>query len=155
MKILFLQEQPCIRSLKYAIGLKARQNDVKLYFGYRGSTLSEFYGYGNEFFDVWHKVNGDLERGIDLIVHRVKPDLIHCHNAPDALTVASINILKDDIPIIHDVHDLLSLRKTEYDDGLSREKTASDRIKHEERTAIEGSDGLITVSEAIIEIAAQ
>lgn len=153
MRILFLQEQPCIRSLKYAVGLKSYESNVKLTFGYCGLTLNDFYGYGDELFDAWHKINGDVEREIISIVKRVKPDLIHCHNARDALTVASISLFKGVIPIVHDIHDLLSLRNTQYDDGLERDNVTPERIRQEEEIALERSDGVIAVSEAILKIA--
>ncbi len=40
-------------------------------------------------------------------------DLIHSHNAPDFLTESTIKSAGS-IPIIHDNHDVLSLRKTRY-----------------------------------------
>jgi len=155
MRILFLQEQPCIRALKYAQGLRSLGNSFKLFFGYRGSTLDDYYGHGGDLFEEWFKIGGDFERDIESIAKQVEPDLIHCHNAPDSLTVSSLRLFKDVIPIIHDIHDLLSLRKTPYDDGLERERMSLDLIRSEEKTAMEGSDGLIAVSEAILEIAAR
>ncbi len=153
MKILFLQEQPCIRALKYALGLRSLGNAIKLIFGYNGSTLDDYYGHGDDLFDEWFKISDNFERDIESIAQQVQPDLIHCHNAPDSLTVACLRLFKGVIPIVHDIHDLLSLRKTPYDDGLERERLSSDLIRREERAAIEGSDGLIAVSEAILEIA--
>ena len=49
-RVLFLQQQPCIRALKYAVGLRAAVPDVELGFSYRGGTLSEWYGAGDELF---------------------------------------------------------------------------------------------------------
>lgn len=42
-------------------------------------------------------------------------DLVHCHNEPDILTVAA---LAGDVPVIHDTHDLISLRGA-HDPNLS------------------------------------
>jgi glycosyltransferase involved in cell wall biosynthesis len=135
------------------VGLKSQSSDVQLFFGYRGSTLSGYYGHGDELFDAWFKISEDFERDIDSITSHVQPDLIHCHNAPDSLTVATLKLFKGKIPVIHDIHDLLTLRKTRYDDGLKRKDDSSGKIKLEEKAAAEGSDGLIAVSETILEIA--
>ena len=43
MRVLFLQQQPCVRALKYAVGL---EGEVELGFAYRGRTLSDLYGAG-------------------------------------------------------------------------------------------------------------
>ena len=77
MKILFLQEQPCIRTLKYAVGLKSQSSDVQLFFGYRGSTLSGYYGHGDELFDTWYRIMEDFERDIDSIVSKIQPVTIN------------------------------------------------------------------------------
>ncbi len=153
MKILFLQEQPCIRALKYARGLRSYRNDLLLFFGYCGKTLDLFYGKGNEFFNGWHKLKNQTDYELKEIVKRVNPELIHCHNAPDSLTVQCIRLFRGKIPIVHDVHDLLSIRHTKYDDGIERKNLNSAQITGEEKTAFEKSDGIITVSEAILEIA--
>jgi hypothetical protein len=44
--------------------------------------------------------------------------VIHGHNLPDRLTVLAREIVGGRVPIIHDVHDLRSLRVTPYEDGL-------------------------------------
>ena len=152
MKVLFLQEQPCIRSFKYAKGLLSLTNEFELFFAYRGKTLNGIYGHGDELFEDWFRIEGDLISSIETIAGNVRPDIIHCHNGPDTLTVAAIQALGGSVPIIHDIHDLLSLRTTIYDDGLDRGELDRDRTLEEERLAIEESDGLIAVSPAILEI---
>ena len=57
MNILFLQEQPCVRTLKYAQGLKEYDGNIKLSFGYYGKTLTQLYGTGDELFCHWIKMN--------------------------------------------------------------------------------------------------
>ncbi|GAH95625.1 unnamed protein product, partial [marine sediment metagenome] len=153
MKILFLEEQPCIRALKYAVGLKRCYSDIQLYFGYCGKSLTEFYGFGDEYFDGWFKLIGRTDKSINYIIKNTIPDLIHCHNAPDTLTVSTLEFFKGQIPIIHDVHDLMSLRKTIYDDGIQREETLFEKKLTEERIALEHSDAIITVSEALFDAA--
>ena len=94
MKILFLQPQPCIRTLKYAKGLrKALKNDVFMVFGYLYKTLTELYGYGDELFDGFMKLDErSLERSIRGLVEKYRPDIINSHNAPDFLTVSRARI---------------------------------------------------------------
>ena len=40
MRVLFLQQQPCVRALKYAVALRATFPKVRLGFAYQGKTLS-------------------------------------------------------------------------------------------------------------------
>ncbi|UCC39328.1 MAG: glycosyltransferase [Candidatus Aminicenantes bacterium] len=155
MRILFLEEQPCIRALKYAKGLRSNYKDIELYFGYRGLTLDGFYGHGEELFVEWFKLNSNTALTLKSIVDKINPDIIHSHNAPDSLTVAAIQAFKGVIPIVHDVHDLMTIRHTAFDDGIERMEAPPDRIEHEEKIALEKSDGVIAVSEAILEIASQ
>ena len=88
MKILFFQEQPCIRTFKYAKGLRFFYNEIDLNFGYIGETLNGFYGKGDELFDGWFKIYKGTDGELKSIVRKTNPDVIHCHNAPDSLTVA-------------------------------------------------------------------
>ena len=148
MRLLFLQPQPCIRALKLAKGLKgALGEDVSLVFGYLDRTLTELYGYGDEFFDEFVKLSReDPEKGISELVERYKPDIIHSHNAPDFLTVSAINAV-DNIPIIHDTHDALTMRKMGYYAGDNE-----DRIQEyakEEKIANEVSNGRLYVTEGV------
>ena len=50
MRVLFLQRQPCIRAMKYAIGLHAGVPGLRLGFAYQGRTLTSWYGAGDEAF---------------------------------------------------------------------------------------------------------
>jgi len=51
LRVLFLQPQPCIRMLKYAIGLKeCLNNSISLSLAYLGHSLETLYGYGSEYF---------------------------------------------------------------------------------------------------------
>lgn len=71
MRVLFLQPQPCIRTLKYAKVLrKALKNNVFMAFGYLYKTLTERYGYSDELFDGFVKLD---ERSIrDELVEQLK-----------------------------------------------------------------------------------
>ncbi len=152
MKLLFLQDQPCIRALKYAEGLRARHADVRLSFAYSGHTLSEFYGHGDECFERWFRLGDDPGATLREIVTRHDIDLIHSHNAPDTLTKLCIELFGGTIPIVHDIHDLMSARETAYEDGISRRHDAL-AWREDERHAIEGSDAVIAVSQEILGIA--
>ncbi|MBL7074287.1 glycosyltransferase [candidate division KSB1 bacterium] len=155
MNVLFLQEQPCIRALKYAHGLKKYGKKLRLFFGFCGKTLSELYGHGDELFLEWIKLDGVPEEAIPDIIKGLRIDLIHSQNAPDDLTVASIRSLGNGFPIIHDIHDLISIRNTPYDDGIDRINPHHQHVWKQERTAIEQSRGIIAVSEEIISIVRQ
>jgi len=148
MRILFLEPQPCIRALKIAKGLKwALGDDISIVFGYLDRTLTELYGYGDELFDEFVKLNReDPEKSISELAERIKPHIIHSHNAPDFLTVSAINAVED-IPIIHDTHDAITMRKMGYYAGDDK-----DRIKEyaeEEKIANEESDGRVYVTEGV------
>ena len=123
--------------MKLAQGLKwALGEDISLVFGYLDRTLTELYGYGDEFFDEFVKLNReDLNKSISELVERIKPNLIHSHNAPDFLTVSAINAV-DNIPIIHDSHDALTMRKMGYyagdDEGRILEYAEEEKKANEE-----------------------
>jgi hypothetical protein len=53
MRILFLQQQPCMRALKYAAALRSSFPKIRLGFAYQGQTLSGWYGSGDELFERW------------------------------------------------------------------------------------------------------
>jgi len=102
LDILFVQEFPCIRNYKMARALKSKGHKVSL--AYTRAKLSQIYNLND---DVYHKLIpvGDFRQLWD--VSRFY-DIIHCHNEPDVLTV---NCLAGDSPVIHDTHDLISLRE--------------------------------------------
>jgi len=147
LTILFLQPQPCVRALKYAQGLRyAMNNRIRLVFGYLYHKLNRLYGYGDELFDDFTKLKKrNIPYEVRKLVNKVGPDLIHSHNAPDFLTVAAIEATNS-IPVIHDVHDPLSLRNTNYyADG----RQESLLFQEHERIANEESDGRIYVTEGV------
>lgn len=148
MNVLFVHRQPCIRTLKYATALRSAAPDIDVAFAYQGKTLSQFYGSGDELFSQWYQLPyvvdpvAELEDAID----RFRPDVIHCHNLPDTLTVSAQQAARGRMPVIHDVHDFQSLRKTPYEDGFP---DPPDPLA-DERIAVEDSDGLITVSDRLL-----
>jgi glycosyltransferase involved in cell wall biosynthesis len=147
LRVLFLQQQPCVRALKYAVGLAGQ---VTLGFAYRGRTLSELYGAGDELFDAWYPLGDDPAAALPAIVDAFAPDVIHSHNLPDQLTVLALDTAR--VPGIHDVHDMQSLRRTPYEDGFPE---PSDPLALERRAA-EESAALVTISpELVAELAAR
>ena len=154
MHVLYVQQQPCIRALKYAEGLRKMHSEIRLSFAYLGKTLTELYGHGDECFETWFQLNDDPSEDLRDIVATYGVNLIHSHNAPDTLTNLCIDLFSGEIPIVHDIHDLMSVRKTAYEDGIKRTDNDSN-WREEERSAIERSDAVITVSEAIFNIARQ
>ena len=146
MRVLFLQPQPCIRALKYAQGFK-NIPDVEVYFGYFDQTLTEFYGYGDELFEKFIKLDKkNPERGIKDAVEKYDVEIIHSHNAPDFLTASAIKAV-DNLPVIHDNHDVLSLRKTKY--GKNSLEPDGIEVLETEKFANEKSDGRIYVTEGL------
>ena len=102
LNILFVQESPCIRNYKMATALRSRGHKVSL--AYTKAKLSQMYKGLSD--DVYNEC-------IQLQSHRhlwdisKNYDIVHCHNEPDILTVAA---LAGDAPVVHDTHDLISLR---------------------------------------------
>lgn len=142
MRVLFLQQQPCVRALKYAVGLAERAPDVTLGFAYRGRTLTELYGRGDELFEGWWRLGDDPAAALPEILADFAPDVIHSHNLPDELTVLALDETDGRIPVIHDVHDMQSLRRTPYEDGYPE---PADPLALERR-AVEESAAVVTVS---------
>jgi glycosyltransferase involved in cell wall biosynthesis len=143
VRVLFLQRQPCIRALKYAVGLRGLDEDVTLGFAYQGGTLTEWYGSGDELFAAWWRLpHPDPGDAIARAVAEFRPDIVHSHNLPDLLTVLALDAVGGGVPVVHDVHDMQSLRRTPYEDGFDD----PDDPLELERAAVEGCDGLIAVS---------
>ena len=147
MRVLFLQRQPCIRTLKYAIGLREARPAVQLGFACQGATLSGWYGAGDELFDRWWQLDTDAVTGLRRVLDEFRPDLVHSHNLPDGLTVAALEAAGGRVPVIHDSHDMQSLRQTPYEDGFPE----PDDPLVLERRAVEGCAALVTVSEEMLE----
>ncbi len=105
LKILFIQDSPCIRNYKYAAALRKRGHKVTL--AYFEKKLSERYnGMSDDVYDNSIKIT-DFKQLWEISKNY---DLIHSHNEPDYYTVAA---MAGSIPVIHDTHDLISLRSPE------------------------------------------
>jgi glycosyltransferase involved in cell wall biosynthesis len=147
MRVLFLQQQPCVRALKYAVALRGALPGIALGFAYQGKTLSEWYGSGDELFEHWWDLGSAPAENLRAAVDEFRPDLIHSHNLPDSLTVIALELFEGRVPVVHDVHDLQSLRQTPYEHGFPepREPLALERL------AIEQCSALVAVSEELLD----
>lgn len=150
MRVLFLQRQPCVRALKYAVSLRGAMPDLDLGFAYQGKTLTEFYGTGDELFDGWWNLGDEVQpiERLAAAIAEFEPDVIHSHNLPDVLTVLALDLVGETIPVVHDIHDLQSLRATPYRDGFPEPVDPAGL----ERTAIEGASAVITVSPELVDV---
>lgn len=102
LNILFVQDAPCIRNYKMASALRSRGHSVTL--AWTRARLSQMYpGLDDTTYTACiqlttHKQLWDLSG---------QYDIVHCHNEPDILSVAA---LAGKAPVVHDTHDLISLR---------------------------------------------
>jgi glycosyltransferase involved in cell wall biosynthesis len=153
VRILFLQRQPCIRALKYALALRGARPEIALGFAYQGRTLSGWYGSGDDLFEGWWRLDaGDPASGLAAAIEAFRPTLIHSHNLPDALTVLALEVVDGRIPVVHDAHDMQSLRHTPYEDCFDDPADPAAL----EKAAVEGCAALVAVSsEMLDEIAAR
>lgn len=146
MRVLFLQRQPCIRTLKYAAGLRSASDAVEIGFAYQGRSLDDWYGTGDDLFDRWWRL-GPAGEGLEAVLDEFRPEVVHGHNLPDRLTVAALELTAGAVPVIHDVHDLQSLRRTPYEDGWPE---PADPLALE-RAAVEGATAVIAVSPEMVD----
>lgn len=102
LNILFVQEVPCIRNYKMAVALISRGHRVSL--AYSKAPLSKVYpGLSDDIYDSCFQLQS-IRQLWDISENY---DVIHCHNEPDTLTVVA---LSGEAPVVHDTHDLISLR---------------------------------------------
>lgn len=102
LNLLFVQEAPCIRNYKMTSALRARGHRVSL--AYTKADLSQMYkGLDNDTYDEVIQLR-DNRHFWDLCGGY---DLVHCHNEPDQLSVVALG---GAAPVVHDTHDLISLR---------------------------------------------
>jgi glycosyltransferase involved in cell wall biosynthesis len=147
MRILFLQQQPCVRALKYAVALRSAFPNIRLAFAYQGKTLSGWYGSGDELFERWWDLGSEPIKELKRAREEFRPDLIHSHNLPDSLTAIALELFAGRVPVVHDVHDLQSLRRTPCEHGFPEPPEALAL----ERLAIEECSALVTVSDELLE----
>ena len=146
LRVLFLQQQPCVRTLKYGAALRATRPNLEVGFAFEGQTLSDWYGTGDDLFDRWWRLGPEPGADLARVVREFRPDLVHSHNLPDSLTVLAQEICGDRVPVVHDVHDLQSLRRTPYEAGFPEPE---DPLVLEQR-AVEHSAAVIAVSDEML-----
>ncbi len=109
--------------------------------------MTELYGYGDEYFDRVVKLKKeDIDGSVAKLVEDYDPYLIHSHNAPDYLTGSAINVASER-PIIHDVHDSLTMRNTGYTEN--DDETVIQNYAVDEKKACSDCDGRVYVSRAL------
>jgi glycosyltransferase involved in cell wall biosynthesis len=144
--VLFLRPQPAIRSLKYILAFNDVKADIEPYHAYTAKTLTQLYGYGDEFFKKFVRLDlRSLGDDLKQLIKDFSIELIHSQNAPDILTRVAIEVA-DQIPIIHENQDAISLRRTPY--------TPEGRLDEQlvdERMANEMCDARIHVSQGLLE----
>lgn len=101
MKILMVHQIPCIRMRKEALALKSEYSSIEVYLVHH-YTKCDTSGFDGVY------VYEDIVT-LNEVIRSVDPDIIHCHNEPNE-TVLMVMALPYDTPIIHDTHDLISLR---------------------------------------------
>jgi hypothetical protein len=136
-----------MRALKLAAGLRSAFPSIRLGFAYQGTTLTQWYGSGDELFERWWNIGSEPTKGLRAAREEFRPDLVHSHNLPDSLTVIALELFAGRIPVVHDVHDLQSLRQTPYEDGFPEPR----KPLALEQLAVEGCSALVTVSEELLE----
>ncbi|MFC1558490.1 glycosyltransferase [candidate division KSB1 bacterium] len=130
LKILFVQECPCIRNYKMAKALKSAGHRVSL--AYTTGKISDLYQLDDS---VYYELIPITEFRQMWEISKFY-DIIHCHNEPDVMTV---NCLAGEGPVIHDTHDMVSLRHP--DDST---------LKYFEGVANRGADGRIYCTDVLI-----
>jgi glycosyltransferase involved in cell wall biosynthesis len=134
--------------MKYAVALRAEHPEIELGFAYQGTTLTGWYGVGDELFTRWWRLpRRDPAAAIEEVVDEFGPDLIHSHNLPDLLTVLALETVGDRVPVVHDVHDMQSLRSTPYEDGFDDPEDPAAL----EAAAVGGCAALVAVSQEMLD----
>ena len=148
LSLLFLQPQPCIRTLNYAKALKdVLGSKISISLAHTGQELGTLYGYGEEYFDNVSIRKGESHASfVSKAIEEASPDIIHSHNAPDYLTIAA-NKVSRGIPVVHDTHEVLSLHHSGYFSSDNEESLSHYAL--EEKAANEGSDARVYASHGI------
>jgi glycosyltransferase involved in cell wall biosynthesis len=146
LRVLLLRPQPAIRSLKYVLAFNEVNAQIEPYHGYTAKTITGLYGYGDEYFRKLVRLDlGKLVVEIKWLVKDFHIDLIHSQNAPDFLTRAAVEAT-DEVPIIHENQDAISLRRTPYTPESDVERELAD-----EKIANEMCDARIHVSRGLMD----
>jgi len=117
MNVLVLSYHCCIRVIKQYMALMTR-DDVTVFHLQHGIA-------NKECLPLLPRCSFYLDQAQLEIKLRMMDDIdvIHCHNDPDWLVEVARRI-KPDTPIIHDVHDLASMRDFQVDELIDQERRA-------------------------------
>lgn len=144
--MLFLRPQPAIRSLKYVLAFRNVNARIEPYHAYTAKTLAQIYGCGDEYFKKFVRLDSRrLGEELKRLVEDLSVELIHSQNAPDTLTRVAIEVI-DEIPVIHENQDTISLRRTPYTPESNLDEELVD-----ERIANQMCDARIHVSQGLLE----
>jgi len=125
LKVLFFQNQLCARAWRAARTLADHGVSVslaELKCPPSGKDYSIFETVHK--IDVGHDIRSMVEgrkriaSGIKAFVKDGNYSLIHSHNSPDNLGALSIKHL--DIPVVHDIHDVMSMTEIRFSSGLKK-----------------------------------
>lgn len=145
MRILFLQEEFCIRALKQAAALSARGHEV---YGVAFRPPGQFYKLEEEakrWFKQYAVADIRKKETIRAVCKKWDIELIHSHNWPDTYTVNAIKT--NCAPVVHDLHDMESLISADAGKQMSK----IDRFAEE--FAVQKSNGRIYVTEQMAVLA--
>jgi glycosyltransferase involved in cell wall biosynthesis len=109
-------------------------------------------------FDISVHLETPFKNELRTLIESVRPHLIHSHNAPNTLTLAALDCEKD-IPVIHDVHEVLSIHHSGFTSSdtlatLAQYRAAEQRANEECDARVYATKGIKTYLEDRYEIEA-
>ena len=134
-RILFVQDEPCIRNYKECRALRSLGHSVSV--AYSRRRLVQVLPLSESVYDDTIKISTPQ----DLWDLAGRFDLVHCHNPPDLWTRIA---LAGKRPVVHDTHDMVSLADT--GDGENDYLEAEANI---------GAAGRVYVSDYLLEVASR
>ena len=138
MKVLFVQKHPCIRNYKIAVALKKKGVQVDL--AYTHLPISKMYP---GLSDSVYSKNIHASSVYEIRKLASSYDVVHSHNEPDDFTIGLLGI---DPPLIHDTHDMISLRPIP---NVDKQKMLAEK----EELANRAAKGRVYVSEYMLKVA--
>ncbi|MEK9735723.1 MAG: glycosyltransferase [Candidatus Nanopelagicales bacterium] len=107
MRVLFVQQMPCLRSWKMAHALKECGHSVD----FASPDPAPYRPYGLNPAEAYDQI-AQVANPLQIVSLAEKYDVVHVHNEPDEFTRY---VLAAGVPVVHDCHDLMSLRSDQYD----------------------------------------
>ena len=155
MNVLFIQNQLCSRGWKEAKVLGREGIKISL-LELGGPSENKDHSIFRESFTIpvepdigsMVKGRGRITRELKRIVKEGNYDLIHVHNEPDNLGVLVKKNLS--LPLVHDIHDLVSLKPITWASGPKRWAVRS-MVDRWEKYVCRNADGILSTSELMID----